>query len=81
MEINVKDTVEKTDVNNEISDVFDLCVEDEYDNCRLDKFLTDKFSDMSRSYIQKQIKKTDLSMLITRKLKAALNSNIMITSM
>ena len=56
MEINVKDTVEKTDVNNEISDVFDLCVEDEYDNCRLDKFLTDKFSDMSRSYIQKQIK-------------------------
>ena len=27
MEINVKDTVEKTDVNNEISDVFDLCVE------------------------------------------------------
>lgn len=56
MEINVKATVEKTDVNNEISDVFDLCVEDEYDNCRLDKFLTDKFSDMSRSYIQKQIK-------------------------
>lgn len=80
MEINVKDTVEKTDVNNEISDVFDLCVEDEYDNCRLDKFLTDKFSDMSRSYIQKQIK-DGLSMLITRKLKAALNSNIMITSM
>ena len=46
----------KMKIDDNVSDTFNLCVEEQYDNCRLDKFLTDKFSDMSRSFIQKQIK-------------------------
>lgn len=46
----------ETNTEKEIAEIYTMTVEKEYDNCRLDKFLADKFKDMSRSFIQKQIK-------------------------
>ena len=49
--------IENKDKDNiDISAIHDIQVENEFDNCRLDRFLTEKFKDMSRSFIQKQIK-------------------------
>ena len=49
--------IENKDKDNiDISEIHDIQVENEFDNCRLDRFLTEKFKDMSRSFIQKQIK-------------------------
>ena len=49
--------IENKDKDNiDISEIHDIQVENEFVNCRLDRFLTEKFKDMSRSFIQKQIK-------------------------
>ena len=41
--------IENKDKDNiDISEIHDIQVENEFDNCRLDRFLTEKFKDMSR---------------------------------
>ena len=55
-DVYIRDKITDDEKEDNTYKIYDLYVEKQYDNCRLDKFLTDKFKEMSRSFIQKQIK-------------------------